>query len=197
MLVLALELTDDLDLTALATVGLALLTVALAVIGGRALTQTRQGLDLTRQEVEAAQRPVVVMKAWDVEPKSGPKLNPEIYVTVRNVGAGVALDVSARLWARASGDHTESVATGTFSLGASEEDQVIFLRGFVDTAIGRDADVVLYLSYRDVAGQPWYTRAHLGGLDDTTRLLSRQWVQTTTDRGEITFSPGPGTETKS
>ena len=66
-MLLALEFTDDVDPTALATVALALATLGTLLLlmrslvyTRRALAQTREDVELSRREVEEAHRPVIV-----------------------------------------------------------------------------------------------------------------------------------------
>src|SRR5713226_4470511 len=107
-MVFAIEFTDDVDPTALATVFLGLVTVVSLFFTRRSLLQTREEIDLSRREVQEAHRPVVtplvdparMFTPYGSEPiPIGPQLVRQgvLYVPLENVGMGPALSVTAQL----------------------------------------------------------------------------------------------------
>jgi hypothetical protein len=172
-MIFALELSDNVDPTALATVALAILTLAVVVVGIRALRQTRNEIDLSRQEVEEAQRPVVVrvidkttvMQIWGESPLP---MSPYfaggglLYVPLRNIGSGPALDVEVSLihrndagrFSELSGD-TKYNGRRVAGLGVSDVAPIEIRIGKLDGLPSFDVRVV----YRDVARKRWVTTA--------------------------------------
>ncbi len=104
--IFALEFSDNVDPTALATVLLALLTFATVVVGGLALRRTRSEIDLSRREVEEAHRPVLIpvfdenLELREVDAptvyraKPRYKENNRIVVPIKNIGMGPALNIT-------------------------------------------------------------------------------------------------------
>jgi hypothetical protein len=87
---LALKFSGNLDITGVATVGLALLTVVLASVAWRQA-------GLVRQQVEDARQPVVVPggRNADAAPST---MAGQLVVPVVNVGMGPALEVEGEVW---------------------------------------------------------------------------------------------------
>jgi len=164
---LAIEISDDVDPTALATVALAILNVAILWFTRGALKQTREEIGLSRQEVEEAHRPVLVPVLDNTRQMTLPdgRIGPaeptapgnRIFVPVENIGSGPALGVEMGLTYRADtiaeahrGEHKMMApGVGIGHLASLELPLVAAPRGPFD----------LRLSYRDVAGKRWVTTA--------------------------------------
>lgn len=162
-----IEITDDVDPTALATVALAILTLAALWFTRRALKQTPEEIDLSRQEVEEGQRPVLVpvldntrritLPDGETGPATPTAPGNRIFVPVENIGSGRALGVEMGITYRVDsipeeyrGEHTMvSPGIGIGHLASLELPFVSAPRGPFD----------LRLSYRDVAGKEWVTTA--------------------------------------
>jgi hypothetical protein len=163
-----LELSDDLDLTGLATALLALVTLASVVLTRRALKQTRDEIDLSRREVEEAHRPVLVpvidptrevgIPGHGRFPVGPQAADNRILVSVENIGSGPALDVS--LTVALAAEHvpeaqqcarTTKTATG-IGVGRITTLELPLVGATV-------VPFQLRLTYSDVAGKPWETTA--------------------------------------
>ena len=168
----ALEFSDTFDLTAVATVLLALVTFATVVVGGLALRRTRSEIDLSRREVEEAHRPVLVplldenqeLREFDAptvyRAKPRYKENQRLVVPI-NIGSGPALNITVFVASldtegkRAQGDHWHTARV--LGLGVSEMTPVtVYIRGLLALP-----SFGLALSYVDVAGKTWID---VGGL---------------------------------
>ncbi len=113
MIVYALEFSDAVDLTAIGTLALAIVTVVLAVIGWRALKQTQSEIELSRRDVEEAHRPVVVpiidpVGRFQIEEEQWVPAKPwmrgeVLIVPVQNIGSGPALAVRVSVTPREDG----------------------------------------------------------------------------------------------
>ncbi len=153
------------DWTAIGTLALALVTGISLVFGWNAL---RQG----QREVEEAHRPVVVPIADQrrIEParpnvpagrSARPWVNPPaLYVPIENVGTGPALKIEATVellnsaggWSGAAGGEQPGA---TVALGASSSSAVeMQVPGLADLT-----GFWLSLTYDDVAGKGWITKA--------------------------------------
>jgi hypothetical protein len=174
---LALEFTDDVDPTALATVALALVTLGTLLLllkslayTRRALQQTREDVDLSRREVEEAHRPVVVpvidsTRRLRPDHPDSPSTLPQvvvhgvIWVPIENIGSGPALSIEASLdlaaagLVRAVGD--EGMSGAITGLGVNHRLPV----EFPADGLGTVPDFEITIAYRDVAGRLWQTRA--------------------------------------
>ncbi len=125
-----IEITDDIDPTALATFVLALATFGALFVAIRslrytedALTQTQEEVELSRREVEEAHRPVVVpivdatRKIRPDRPDS-PLMGPQImlegilWVPIQNIGSGPALSIDVEI-ALPTALNTSASETGT------------------------------------------------------------------------------------
>lgn len=188
-MIFALELSDNVDPTALATVALAILTLAVVVVGIRALRQTRNEIDLSRQEVEEAHRPVVVpvidkttvMQIWGESPlPTSPYFagGGLLYVPLRNIGSGPALDVEVSLihrndaggFSELSGD-TKYNGRRVAGLGVSDVAPIEIRIPKLDGLPSFDVRVV----YRDVAREAV-------GDDREVRRLGRRPLRRAVDR---------------
>jgi hypothetical protein len=174
----ALRVTDEIDLTGIATVVLALATAGLA-------WWTRRAVDQSATEVERAHRPVLVpiidtlqripmpgnQRYTDTQGaiRDALELAPQyvaswdaLLVPVRNVGMGPALHVKASVEMRdAGGAPSASAIDSTFqtrvaALGHAERFEVV--RFLVPTYSGLTG-FELRVSYEDVAGKRWQTTA--------------------------------------
>jgi hypothetical protein len=187
----ALEFSDNIDPTALATVGLALITIGLLVAGWRSLRQnqrqikisqgqlkqTQEEIALSRREVEEAHRPVVVpivektakMDLGADAPgqplERCPQLLPKgrLFVPVRNIGSGPALNVEASIGLLDDEDHPTSAAPGQIpariaGLGISRLTPLLIeLPGWGEMATTEMQSYSLKVEYDDVAGKSWRT----------------------------------------
>ncbi len=184
MLRLAVELSDDIDVTGLATLALAVVTVVLAVVGGVALRQTKEGLDLTRREVESAQRPVLIPVTDETKQIQAAGSSPirlakpyfveshRLVVPVKNIGVGAALKIQVEVTPRNdAGDRSDAWGSdrhvGTLvGLGVSEIAAAMI-------EIPRLADLPnfdVWLTYEDVAGKAWVSSAKYLKSDGYTLL---------------------------
>jgi hypothetical protein len=180
--IFALELSDNVDPTALATVLLAVLTFATVVVGVRALRRSKDEIDLSRREVEQAHRPVLIPindenqellasgKAATYRAKPRYQENNRIVVPIKNIGEGPALNIIVAVgppsWVDEPAPIDDVQWIRVVGLGVSESAQVaVYVQGLTELA-----DFSLALTYVDVAGKTWRTSAdyHLreGGIYD-------------------------------
>jgi hypothetical protein len=166
---LAIELSDEVDPTALATVVLALATLVALWFTRRALKQTQQGIDLSRREVEEAHRPVLVPVVDQTREMSLPAATSDrlpamptvpgnrFLVPVENIGSGPALGVEATLTLDSDTlpeAHRKGHTIDVPGIGINNLTSLEFpLAGAVL------APFALRLGYRDVAGKKWETTA--------------------------------------
>jgi hypothetical protein len=192
--VLALTTTGALELTAYATLGLALVTGALAAatfwmvkLTRGALAQNQQEIALSRREVEEAHRPVVVPVADTrrMEPAgagrpTGPAV-PVVYeagrllVPVENVGSGPALRLEATVeqWLTEDGEPA-ALPPGTQKPAAAAglgSGVLMPLEIGLERVTGLSG-FWLSMIYSDVAGKRWVTSARFiparGRYEDVT-----------------------------
>jgi hypothetical protein len=162
------------DLTAAGTLLLALVTLAAVIVAAIALWQTRADIALSRKEVEEAHRPVLVPLADHRKMEfAGPGLpassaaKPDMHikglltVPIENIGPGPALRVEATV-ELLNEDGGPSVAGG----GGQTPGTVMGLKASgsvsVDIAIRGLTGIPgfwLTLTYEDVAGKAWITKA--------------------------------------
>lgn len=161
----AIRVTDEIDLTGIATVILAGATAGLA-------WWTRQAVTQGRTEIERAHRPVLVPKidrAQSFTPwatMGGFPLAPAfedstLHVPVRNVGMGPALYVRAHVEFGDVEGHRSAAPEAISELelaGVSHLEPWVIL-SFRRTGVSGLIGFVLTLSYEDVAGQRSTTRA--------------------------------------
>jgi hypothetical protein len=162
-----LEFTDNVDPTAVATLALALMTFGLVLVTMWSLRQTREEVELSRREVEEAHRPVLVpiidatrkMKPDRPDsPSVGPQLMSQgvLWVPLENIGSGPALDIEVSLQltdlAEVSGDRTAGALAG---LGADR----LLPVAIHDERLTKVSDFKITITYEDVAGKKWRTRA--------------------------------------
>lgn len=166
---LAIEFTDDVDPTGLATLALALITLVALLYTRRALKQTKEEIDLSRREVEEAHRPVVVpvvdrsrtLTVPGFSRPIGPLLieTGSLLVPLENIGSGPALDVEVTI--------TLLTEAGDIS-GANDAQQTVGavaglgVGGLVPVEVGVPAlggvpSFEARITYRDVAGKEWLT----------------------------------------
>jgi hypothetical protein len=172
-----LEFSDTVDLTAIGTLALAVVTAIALVVGWLTLRQTKREIALSREEVEEAHRPVVVPIVVADPPdvtwvsaglRTGPHTFPirpcvfeagVLILPVKNIGSGPALRLEAwvrrldemgNLWREPFEPQTPGMVAG---LG---KDQVIHIeihtRGWEERW-----KFELTLVYEDVAGKGWVT----------------------------------------
>jgi hypothetical protein len=168
---LGLEFNDTFDITAIGTVALAIVTFVSLLFGWRTLRQTKASIELSRREVEEAQRPVLVplrdpgrtltimggqeLPAMPCVPRTG-----LLVVPVRNVGKGPALrvDVTVEGFNAAGGwsaawSGPQSVGLLATAIGSEEMTPLeVELHGVADVP-----GFSLSLVYEDVAGKGWWT----------------------------------------
>jgi hypothetical protein len=178
---LALSSTGAVELTAYATLGLAIVTAALASatflmvkLTRRALERSRNEIDLSRREVEEAHRPVLVpfqrsgtairFRGGEIQTGGGPEVSENhpgrqdqprysvAFLPVENVGVGPALNVR--------GEFIGPRGTGvtrfpTEAVAAGAHGVVTFENWDGDsvTFTGNDAPVSAVVNYDDVAGR--------------------------------------------
>jgi hypothetical protein len=169
---LAIEFKDDVDATGVATLLLALVTVALAVATIKLATWTKQAVANEAVAVERSHRPVLVPKIdrthtfWSAYADSNPPLEPHLlgngtfYLPVRNVGMGPALDVVAEV---TFGDQYGNPSAHGIASGAQaratgiSHDEPWFVIEFAQVPVTDDIGFQVALTYRDVAGKGWIT----------------------------------------
>lgn len=184
-MLLALSSTGAIELTAYATLGLAVVTGALAAatfwmvkLTRRALGQSQDEIAVSRREVEEAHRPVVVPlqdgRRIDFIPQEGdgvrteaarPSLggslgNPTLRIPVENVGTGPAIHIEAAIELSGS----SSLRAAITALRADGRTVVEVESGQKDDL--RLPDYWLTLTYEDVAQKGWITKAHFVGSED-------------------------------
>lgn len=149
--------TGNVDPTALATIALAIVTVALAWIGWKALRQTQSEIELSRLEVEQAQRPVLVPIAGTANQRADGDV---LVVPIKNIGTGPALEVEVGA--------TTLNDTGDYSPAAGPEcTDTLTGIGVADPVaveihipnLGGLPSFAARLTYSDVAGRRWVTTA--------------------------------------
>jgi hypothetical protein len=176
----ALEFSDNVDPTALATVLLAVLTFATVVVGAIALHRTRSEIDLSRREVEEAHRPVLI--PFDGEAQTADssgaivlhRVKPyyrehnRVMVPIKNIGSGPALNIDVFLVPLEGMDLPTQTdpphfpATRLLGLGTSELTTVI-----VEVPEMTElTDFAVTLDYVDVAGKRWRTNADYNAVGD-------------------------------
>jgi hypothetical protein len=161
----AFEFNGSLDWTAIGTLALAGVTFVSLVFGRRALTQTKEEIDVSRKEVEEAHRPVVVPTnvVWG---QNGP--GSMVSVWLENIGTGPALGLRASIVLLTSdgepaGHGGEHANPGEIALGAGAEKVLN-----VETERwSKGACFALDAIYEDVAGKLWQTQGNY--LDDAAR----------------------------
>jgi hypothetical protein len=195
------------DWTAVGTLALAVVTLALAVatfwmvkLTRRALTQNRDEIALSRREVEEAHRPVVVpladFRVIEFVGPEGRAVLPAVpaveegrlFVPVENVGTGPALDLEAAVellnsaggWSGAAGGEQPGAA---MALRSSSR---ILMEARIHGLTGITG-FRLTLSYRDVAGKKWITRAKY--VPDRDRY--EDLAMMTVDQGALWDAPRP------
>lgn len=178
-MLLALSSTGAIELTAYATLGLAVVTSALAAatfwmvkLTRRTLGQSQDEIALSRREVEEAHRPVLipladsryleVVAAGIVAPlAAGPFIHEDgqLTVPIENIGTGPAVQVLVSVEVlNEHGGPTQlpsmpAKIAGVKALGSVAP--VIRVGG----EIAKTPDFRLTLAYEDVAGKRWVTRA--------------------------------------
>jgi hypothetical protein len=184
--ILGLEFSDNVDPTALATLGLALVTVGLLVAGWRSLLQTQRQITisqgqleqtqseiaLSRNEVEEAHRPIVVALADHRRMSvAGPHMAPEgpckpsapangrLIVPIENIGTGPALRIEASVSLRdEKGGPVAGNASGDTALGALRADGRLPLPFEVRGLLAGAAPAFeITVTYDDVAERRWRT----------------------------------------
>jgi hypothetical protein len=172
----ALTFTGNVDPTALATVALAVLTLAAVIVGGKALRKAQSEIDTSRLEVEEAHRPVVIpvhdqnqeLREFDAPTvyRATPryKENYRIVIPIKNIGSGPALNVSVNVTplddvGEPMYDPEDELGdvwyqTNIVGLGVSEMTPV---EASVPTQQLTNFRLSVY--YADVAGKGWRTSA--------------------------------------
>jgi hypothetical protein len=134
---LALRFSEEIDITGVATVVLALVTVALVFAGMR---QAR----LVREQVQDARRPVLVPGGHD--PSAVPRRSGgALVLPVVNVGMAPALEVGGKVWANGESEHI-SARQPIPGLPAGGAGELVFQAPF-----GRNVRLRLQITTRDAA----------------------------------------------
>jgi hypothetical protein len=177
---LALEFNDTFDLTAIGTLALAVATFVSLHFARRALKQTQREIELSRHEVEEAHRPVVVPIAdstarMDVHIAKAPlEKQPQLlergrlFVPVRNIGAGPALNVEVSIAhlddAGAAGARPGQAHGRSAGLGPDRTIPLLIVLHGLSNGDEPAPSFALFIDYDDVAGKSWRTNAiYLGG----------------------------------
>jgi hypothetical protein len=155
-------------------------------LGQRQLAQTQREIELSRKEVEEAHRPVLSpivdttstmsLGADGAAVEKRPQLtNGRLYLPVRNIGAGPALDIEATIERAADSMQAPSVAPvilrGEKVAGLGETRQLPLL--IVTPGWDQIPSFVLSVAYDDVAGKRWVTHCRF---DDETGRYSGMTV---------------------
>ncbi len=167
---LALEFNDTFDLTAIGTLALAVATFVSLIFARRALKQTQREIELSRREVEEAHRPVLVpladsrnLHSTEGSAAARPAVPGEgqLRVPIENIGTGPALRVEASVQMLNPDGGPTGVGTGGMEPGvaagiraSSSLPVIIKIRGLADVP-----GFWLTLTYEDVAGKGWVTKA--------------------------------------
>jgi hypothetical protein len=173
-MVLAITSTTALTWTAIGTLVLAVVTLTAVVVSTIALRQTRADIALSRKEVEEAHRPVVVpvadrrrldpagpgVSAGPTRPK--PVKDEALMVPIENIGSGPALHLEARIvqWLTESGEwsqHGPGPQTPASAAGLGVG--VVMPLEIKLHGIRGVSGFWLTLTYSDVAGKGWITKA--------------------------------------
>lgn len=136
-MLLALKFSKEIDITGVATVALALVTVALVYAGMR---QAR----LVREQVQDARQPVLVPGGHD--PSAVPhRSGGALVLPVVNVGMAPALDVGGKVWASGEGGHI-SARQPIPGLPSGATGELVF-----EAPFDRDVRLRLQITTRDAA----------------------------------------------
>ena len=155
-----------------ATLLLAVITLGSVVLGWMSMRQTREEIDLSRQEAEAAHRPLVVPvtdQGTTVTP-SGFNAMPSIpraliggalMVPIRNIGAGPALSITVIVVGRdQAGNYSEAWGNRihhSYALVAAVGETLPVT--VVIDRLGGVPSFDLQIAYRDLGGRNWVTSA--------------------------------------
>ncbi|MHB8240667.1 MAG: hypothetical protein ACYDHN_01630 [Solirubrobacteraceae bacterium] len=163
------------DWTAIGTLALAGVTLAAVIVGAVSLWQTRQAIALSRKEVEEAHRPVVVPIAdstakMDVHIAKTPlEKTPQLlkggrlFVPVRNIGAGPALNVEVSIAllddAGAAGARPGQTHGRSAGLGPDRTIPLLIVLHGWGNGDEPASSFALFIDYDVVAGKSWRTNA--------------------------------------
>jgi hypothetical protein len=220
-MILALEFSDNVDPTALATVGLALITVGLLLAGWRSLLQnqrqikiaqgqleqTQEDLKLSRREVEEAHRPVVVPVVERAQfmdlgaDGAGLEICPQLrrgrrlFIPVRNIGAGPALNLEASIQQLSGEDASERSTPGQTSArvaGLGVTALIPLLITLYGWSIEAVPSFALSIEYNDVAEKGWATKCvyvtETGSYEGLTfKPVEREGRPVAAERGKTSF----------
>lgn len=169
-MLVGLEFNDTFDLTAVGTMFLAVVTLVSLYFGAKALSQTKDEIDVSRKEVEEAHRPVIVPIIDKARMDLGSDGNYErgplsirenkLVIPVQNIGSGPALDLEAtvvpigaegRDGSEVHGGKVPGVAAGEFA----------FLE-FQTTIFPAVIPFSIAIEYSDVAERGWRTTGVFG-----------------------------------
>jgi hypothetical protein len=167
--------TGDIDYGDIAvgigTLILAIVTLGSVVLGWMSMRQTREEIDISRQEAEAAQRPVVIPVTDAATIIRIPGFNPmeaiphtlplALMVPIRNVGAGPALSITVIVVGRDhAGNYSEAwgkrMHHGYALVAAVGETLPVLVT--IDR-LGGVPDFELQIAYRYLGGRNWVTSA--------------------------------------
>ncbi len=181
----AIDISPHLDITGIATMFLAAATAGLA-------WWTRRAVDQGAIEVERAHRPVVVPLPDPVkgigealQARQWPRVTPgdrgkSLFVAVRNVGMGPALDVRATVQfgdedgnPSTSGIAQQPSVTEIAALAAGPMEVLMFEVVPVTSLIG----FRLTIEYSDVAGARWHTRTRFSNFQSAYVDLSIEAIR--------------------
>ncbi len=185
-----LATTGAVELTAFATVGLAVVTFGLAAatswmvrLTGHALRQNQEEIGLSRSEVEEAHRPVIVPvvdKTFvnlgaDGQHEKRPQVLPDgrLLIPVENVGPGTALNVEARASLLDDAGHPSTGSSGpqlsakVAGIGPHAGSPLLIqVHNWTGTP-----NFSLRIEYDDVASNGWLTDCvFVAGVFDVTAL---------------------------
>ena len=157
-----LELSDNLDPSAIATLALAAVTFVALLTIRWSLTQTQEEIELSRREVEEAQRPIVLPVADSVGSSSARRpyapAGGRLVVPVENVGSGPALGLEASVgllddYGEPLDDAGRQRPATAAALG-KDRSMLLEIRA---PGAGATPSFELTLTYFDVAGRRWVT----------------------------------------
>jgi hypothetical protein len=176
----ALEFSDNVDPTAIATIALAVLTLAAVVVGGKALSKTQTEIEWSRKEVEEAHRPVLIPvydEAQELQPsgtlvihRAKPRYQERerVVLPIKNIGSGPALNIMlslAPLPANEPAGDRDALRWSTTRILGLGVMEILWVTVRVPD-VTEVPDFALSLVYMDVAEKVWKTEADYIALGD-------------------------------
>ncbi len=166
---------DTWDWTAVGTLALAVTTGVSLAFGWGSLRQTQREIEVSRQEVEEAYRPVLVplsdSRHMELAGTGVPEIihahplvrNGVLYIPIENIGSGPAI----RIWAEVY--KPKFLAFGTTSGDKAGEGKLVSATGLGTSSrimleiqiegISETPDFLVLLKYSDVGGKGWESKA--------------------------------------